>query len=310
MNQVWNIILESLTETLTNIARFLPHLAVALLLFGMFAVVAGMSKRITRRTLEKFDGMHWTIRQLIVRVVYVSMLLVGAITALGAVDINVSSLITSLGVAGFALGFALKDIIENFISGTLLLMGRPFEIGDQVVLGKDFEGVVTAIQLRTTTLHTFSNDLVAIPNTSVYSNAIINHTQMGTRRYSVEFATSVLADSDEVQKRALAVAENIEGIKPEPPPSVRLLKLDSVADTLLWRLAFTASPVKAEEVRITSKVLQGLQASIFEAGIPAPSAGNIKPFEPIPAAEPASERAAEAAKPAEPAGPAEADPKR
>ena len=298
MKQVWNIILESLTETLTNIVRFLPHLVVALILFGFFAVVAGTTRSLTRRTLDKFDGLHWTIRQLIVRVVYIAMLLVGAITALGAVDINVSTLITSLGVAGFALGFALKDIIENFISGTLLLMGRPFEIGDQVILGKDFEGVVTAIQLRTTTLHTSSNDLVAIPNTSVYSNAIINHTQMGCRRYSVEFATSLLADATEVQKRVLALAGGISGIQLDPAPALRLLKLDSVGDSLQWRLSFTASPAKAEEVRITSELLLGLKNQLFEAGIPAPSAANVKPYVPA-AAEPVPESAtAPAAAPA------------
>ena len=151
---------------------------VALVLFALFFGLATLARRVARRSLEKVKHIPWAVRLLIARSMYLVTILVGLLVALSAVNVNVTTLIASLGVAGFALGFALKDILENFIAGILLLFARPFEVGDQVTLGT-FEGTVHDIQIRTTTLHTYSGEQVAIPNSNVFSNPVVNHTRLG-----------------------------------------------------------------------------------------------------------------------------------
>lgn len=259
-----NPLLAAVWETSSNIGAFLSHLVVAAALFGIFAAIAAVVRNLLRRSLEPFESLHWTVRQLLVRAVYVLLLVLGLIFALSAVNINVTGLVTSLGVAGFALGFALKDIIENLVSGTLLLASRPFEIGDQVIIGKDFEGVVAAIELRTTTLHTFTNDLVAIPNTSVYTNAIINHSKMGVRRYAVEFTTPLSSQTQEVERRSLELAAEVEGVHAQPNPALTLVKLESTANLATWHLSYWADPTKAAETSTGSQLLTKLKAQFYE----------------------------------------------
>ena len=150
------------------------------------------------------------MRLLIVRSIYFLTIFIGILVALSAVNVNVTTLIASLGVAGFALGFALKDILENFIAGILLLFARPFELQDQVTVG-DYEGTVIDIQIRTTSLRTYSDEIVLIPNSKVFTNPVVNHTRFGKRRYAVAFDTSLSADADTVRREALrAVQENAD----------------------------------------------------------------------------------------------------
>lgn len=82
------------------------------------------------------------------------------------------------------IGFSLRDILSNFFSGIILLASRPFRIGDQIVI-KEFEGTVSQIELRATTLVTYDGRVVYIPNQEVFSAVITNNTVSGKRRTSV-----------------------------------------------------------------------------------------------------------------------------
>jgi len=100
----------------------------------------------------------------------ITVIIFASVTALGTMGINVSALVASLGLTGFALGFALKDTISNFISGILILLYRPFEIGDCIrILG--YEGIVVAIDLRYTEIDSEGNK-VLIPNSKLFSDPI------------------------------------------------------------------------------------------------------------------------------------------
>ena len=232
--------------------------------------MATVARNLARRSLKRFTHIPWAVRLLIVRVIYLSTIVIGILVALSAANIDVTTLIASLGVAGFALGFALKDILENFIAGILLLFARPFEIGDQVKLG-DYEGTVTDIQIRTTTLHTYSGEQVFIPNSSVFSNPVVNHTRLGQRRYTVDFDTSLTADSATVERETLKVARAHDDIAEDPEPFLRVVSVDTGSDVLSWRLYFWAKPLKAVEVSTVSEVLRSLKQSLFDAGVPTPT---------------------------------------
>ena len=187
----------------------------ALVLFALFYGLAEIIRRSLRRSLERLAHLPWARRLLIARSAYLVTLRIGALVALSAADINVTTVVVSLGVAGFALGFALKDILENFISGFLLRFARPFEVGDQVTLGA-FEGTVQDIQIRTTTLHTYGDEIVVIPNSNVYTNPVINHTRFGMRRYQVDFDTSLHADAGHVHQKVMQIVRSCRPSKRLP----------------------------------------------------------------------------------------------
>ena len=100
----------------------------------------------------------------------ISILVFGAITALGTLGINVSALVVGLGLSGFALGFALKDTISNLLAGVMILAYQPFDIGDYIVVaGK--EGQVIHIDFRYTTLEN-NEKIILIPNSLVFANTV------------------------------------------------------------------------------------------------------------------------------------------
>ena len=270
MNNLWQDFLVPLQNTLHNIISFVPRMLVAFVLFALFFGLATLVRRSVRRSLENVRHIPWAVRLLIARSMYLVTILVGILVALSAINVNVTTLIASLGVAGFALGFALKDILENFIAGILLLFARPFEVGDQVSLGS-FEGTVHDIQIRTTTLHTYDGEQVSIPNSNVYTNPVINHTRLGKRRYAVDFDTSLSADSEAVRQGALQAALGNSGVVDEPAPFVRVHHVDSGNDILGWRIYFWAKPQKVVEVQTVSEVLEGIKRILYDAGVPTPT---------------------------------------
>jgi small conductance mechanosensitive channel len=271
MASYWKAFVNPLEETLRRLISFVPRFLIAALLFLLFYGLAWLIRRSLRRSLERFPHLPQTIRILIARSVYILTLLLGFMVALSAANVNVTAVLASLGVAGFALGFALKDILENFIAGILLLFSRPFEVGDQVTLGS-YEGTVTNIEIRTTTLRTYDDQKVAIPNSQIYTNPVLNHTVHGLRRYTVAFDTSLKADSRQVEQEALNAAAEHRDVLKEPAPFIRIVGVDSGNDVLNWHLFYWAAPTKAVEIQTISEVFEQIKARLYDAGVPTPTA--------------------------------------
>lgn len=105
------------------------------------------------------------------RVIKVAALIMGAITALSEMGIDVGALVAGLGLTGFAFGFAFKDIISNVLAGVLIIIYKPFQVGDQIKI-KAYAGNVVSIDLRYTVLNT-EGDMVYVPNSLLFTDAII-----------------------------------------------------------------------------------------------------------------------------------------
>jgi len=110
---------------------------------------------------------------LIARTFRLTLFLIGFITALGTLGINVTAIVAGLGLTGFALGFALKDTVSNLVAGILILLYQPFETGDKIKIS-DFEGTVTSIDLRYTVLES-KDHKVLIPNSKLFTDPIMVH---------------------------------------------------------------------------------------------------------------------------------------
>jgi len=177
---------EVFTELHHSLLRALPGMFRGVLVFLVFWIVAGAGRRIIALTAPRVRADTGVVL-LLSRIYYYGILIFGMITALGAAGMNVSALVTGLGLTGFALGFALKDVLSNLLSGIMLLLYRPFNIGDRIRMG-EYEGMIETIRMRDTLVRAPDGRLIVIPNTKLITEVVVNYTQ--TRQQDAEAAAS------------------------------------------------------------------------------------------------------------------------
>lgn len=143
---------------------------------------------------------------------------------------NVATLAGSLGLGTVLVGFALRGIFENMVSGVMILLQRPFVIGDQIV-SEEHEGVVEDIQIRATYLRTYDNQRVVIPNSDLYTGRVPVKTAYNSRRVSVELSVRDSTQVEHVRELVLERMKDIEGVQQNPQPELLLTDVDAGAPT-------------------------------------------------------------------------------
>lgn len=177
----------------------------------VFWIVAAVGRRLIALAAPRVKADTGVVL-LLSRLYYYGVLVFGVITALDTGGMDVGALIAGLGLTGFALGFALKDVLSNFVSGIMLLAYRPFHIGDVIEVG-EFLGTIETIRIRDTLVRTSDGRLVIIPNTKLITEVVVNHTDRGgathaerdalRRAEARRAAARPAADDDEEMERAL-----------------------------------------------------------------------------------------------------------
>jgi len=165
-----NIIQTLLTET----TLWLPKVGAAVGIAFGFYVLSKLIKNAISKASERLK-LDSHLISLFARTSSITLMIFGLVTALGTLGINVSALVAGLGLTGFALGFALKDTVTNLISGALILLYKPFKIGDTIKVA-GFEGCVVSIDLRYTELNS-DGVRILIPNSKLFTDPITVHEQ-------------------------------------------------------------------------------------------------------------------------------------
>ena len=156
-------------QIISKVSMMAPSLVLAIGIFTLFWVSGTILKTIVQRKMAE-KSPHANIAKVLAGIVKNIMLIVGLITALGTLGVNISAIVAGLGLTGFAFGFAFKDMLSNFISGILIFIYEPFKLGDTIeVEGKT--GKVIDINLRYVTIET-ENQKVLIPNSISVSKVI------------------------------------------------------------------------------------------------------------------------------------------
>jgi small conductance mechanosensitive channel len=154
---------------LEQITLWTPQLGFALAIFVIFWILAHLIARAIRKGARHLQ--HDTrVALLLARTAKIVLITLGTVTALGNLSVDVSAIVTGLGLTGFALGFALRDTISNLLAGVLILLYSPFEIGNRIKI-LSFEGVVVAIDLRYTELDG-QGSRILIPNSKLFTDPI------------------------------------------------------------------------------------------------------------------------------------------
>lgn len=133
------------------IVDFAPRLALAAAIFLAFWIASKILRRVVRAWLGKLGAERQEVVGLLANATHIIVLIFGAISALGTAGVDVSALVAGLGLAGFAIGFALRDAVSNTLAGVLVLMYQPFRVGDDIATS-GVGGRVISIDLRYTTI--------------------------------------------------------------------------------------------------------------------------------------------------------------
>lgn len=189
----------------------LPEILAAAVLLVVFVFLAKLARTVVDRLMRRVTD-HGPLRGLTTNTVYLAVLAAGLFIALGILQLNtvLTSMLAGVGIVGLALGFAFQDIAENFVSGILITLRRPFTDGD-LVETNDFFGTIEGVDLRATQVRTLTGQLVRIPNGEVYGNPIVNYTQASGRRVDLACGTTYGADLEEARRVALEAMEGVQG---------------------------------------------------------------------------------------------------
>jgi small conductance mechanosensitive channel len=203
---------------LTNLVTALPGVIAAVIIFLITLYLAALVGRAVSRSLQaRAAGAQAVL--LLSKISRYTIIVIGTIVALQQVGFNLTAFLTGLGIAGFTIGFALQDVSKNFISGVLLLVQRPFEVGDAIqVVG--FTGTVVAVDLRATEICNLDGTAVLIPNSAIFTNPITNYSRATRRRVDISIGVSYDSDLELVRKTALQAVASAPGLLQEPSPSV------------------------------------------------------------------------------------------
>jgi len=195
--------------------------AIAILIIGRWAAKGFQS--VTRRLMDK-RNIDPTITGFTGNLTYMALLVFVVIAALGQLGIQTTSFIAILGAAGLAIGLALQGSLSNFAAGFLMVIFKPFKVGDYIEAA-GIAGTVETIQIFTTTLKTPDNKTVIIPNSSVTGDNIVNWTVKGTRRADMVFGISYDDDIDKAKQIMADVLAKDERILKDPPLQIAVSEL-------------------------------------------------------------------------------------
>lgn len=203
---------------MTLLTSYATSVIGVLLLLLVAWLVAAWTRRATRRGLER-AGVDATLTRFLANFVRYTVLVVAVIACLGVFGVETTSFAAILAAAGFAIGMAFQNTLSNFSAGVMLLVFRPFNVGD-VVEVSSVRGRVREIELFTTLLDTPDNRRIVVPNGQVFGNIIENETFHDTRRVEVLVGTDYPADLEETRKVLEEVAarhhqDDIEDKEPQ-----------------------------------------------------------------------------------------------
>lgn len=260
--------IKTVQDMVNGFIALLPNLILALILFAVFVLIARGVRALVRRVTQR-QGRHWNLGLLLGRLAQGGIVMVGLLVALAIAvpSFKPAQVIQLLGITGVAIGFAFKDIFQNFLAGMLLLLTEPFRIGDQIVF-KDFEGTVENIETRATTIKTYDGRRVVIPNAELFTNSVTVNTAFESRRTEYEVGIGYGDDIEEARRIILDRMRSTDGVLSDPAPDV--LVLDLAPSWVNLRARWWSHPKKSDVLEVQDRVITRIKYALAEHGIDMP----------------------------------------
>lgn len=231
MNGTWETWMESFWNWLKAMAG---NLFFAVLIFLAGWLLARFASRMTKRAVSKGKADPLAVSFLGSLVKTVVLIVAGA-SAVAQLGINITSLAAALGAAGLTASFALQGSLSNLVSGIQIIFTKPFQMGDYLAF-EGCEGTVKRIEILTTTLSTYDNKEVIVPNSKITNGVVVNFTRSGTRRLDLSYSVSYKTDLKKAKEVLSALVEEDSRVLKDPAPVIAVGELKDSGVTLVMKL--------------------------------------------------------------------------
>lgn len=253
---------ERLEQLISGLIAMIPNLLIGLVVFLIFVFFAALIRRwvehiALRAHVEESGAL------VLGRMSRFLVLLVGGLASLSLLfpTFGAGQALELLGITSVAIGFAFRDILQNFLAGIILLITRPFRIGDQIIVN-DFEGTVEEIQSRATLIKTYDGKRVVIPNATLLIEEVIVNTAFPIRRSEVEIVIDYREDIDRVQKLMVETMLSLPEVLPQPAPDAPVTTITGSGVTL--RARWWTGSVRREVVKMQDEVLTIIKKKLYD----------------------------------------------
>lgn len=259
--------IDNANDALVRLLERIPLLILALLVL----LIANWTSRFVgnRLHLVKLRSQNPYMSGLLRMIVRTAIILIGVLIALDLIGLTsvVGAVLGSAGVVGLVLGFAFRDIAENYIAGILLSVRRPFEPGEHVVIDNR-EGKVISVNSRATVLMTLDGNHLQLPNSLVFKSVVLNYSKNPKRRFDFSMLIDGSQSIREAQTMAMAAIAKVEGVLDEPDPAWTVVEFGAAGIQL--RFYGWVNQHESDLGKVRSEAIRQVKATFANAGIEAP----------------------------------------
>ena len=204
--------------------RWVKNIVFFLIVILLSYFVSNLIGKAVKRAVANIQSASELLRDFIVNISRKVILVVGCVVALSMLEVNIGPLLAAIGAVGFIMGFALQGTLSNFASGILILIYRPYDVGDLVEVG-GMLGKVDAMTIVSTTLRKVDNQKVVVPNNMIWGDIITNITGTSKRRVDMVFGIGYSDDMAKAQEVLEEILANHDAILKDPAPVVKVHEL-------------------------------------------------------------------------------------
>ena len=218
-----------LDRAFTFITQYSSEILFKLIIFSSLVLVSyylsKLTARVTRKAIQRSNGsISLLMGDMLVAIASRSVLIIGILVAISQMGVSLAPVLAGIGVIGFIIGFALQDTLSNFASGIMILVYRPYDVGDFIETGS-VQGNVKSMNLVSTTMLTIDHQTLIIPNNKIWGDVINNITAQKLRRVDMKFGVGYNQDIVKVEKVLLDIVANHQSTLADPPCLVKVHEL-------------------------------------------------------------------------------------
>nr|WP_205879020.1 mechanosensitive ion channel family protein [Leptolyngbya sp. BC1307] len=267
-----NISLSAASDKIVSMVQgaiaLIPNLVIGLVVFIVFWLIGKILRSFVRQRTQNRDTRN--IGLVFGRLSQGGLIILGFLVAATIIfpSFNPADALATLGIGGVAIGFAFKDILQNFLAGILILITEPFRLDDQIVF-KDFEGTVEHIETRATTIRTYDGRRVVIPNAELFTNAVMVNTAYDHRRLQYDIGIGYGDDIARAKDIILETLNSRPEVLEDPKPEALVVELADSTINIRARW-WIEPPRRADAVASMDWVLENICNQLVAAGIDLP----------------------------------------
>lgn len=255
-----------------NTGYFITQAILFLVILGLFKLIANATNYLMSRSFEsRRVETSRLMQEMLLSLSNRGIMILGFLVALGQLGVEITAFLTGIGIAGFIVGFALQDSLANFAAGIMILGYRPFDVDDIIESG-GVVGKVAKMSLVSTTILTFDNQTLIVPNNRIWGDVIKNITLQDKRRIDMEFRVAYDENIGKVKTLLENIVNSHEKILEDPSPTVEMDQLSPYAMVFVvrpWVERADYWPTKWELLRMIKEKLdsEGIKIPVLNQGI-------------------------------------------